>query len=361
MSTRILHIIDDAKFINYCKGTYEINDYINKYESFDNVQLDSLVDDFDIIIIHFLRTEYAPLFINDVFPTNRIIWTLWGADCFSLGKFFNPHLMPKTRLARLKTSFRRGISFGLKISIKYLFPTLFDKQNLNQGIIDIITKVKNIIVLMPADADEVRLNYPTKAAFFHLNYVDPLLASENLSFDYNNGNNILVGNSAAFTNNHIDALEVLRKEALEDLRLLIPLNYGDMIYGDIVEEFVNDKFGKKAVCLREFLSFGIYVEMLETCELAIMPHIRQQAIGNIVKLLLQGTHIYFHPKSSIYQFLSKEGFVVATLHKLTEMRKLSLNEKKINQALTLSVFGKQEIHSKVNAIISQVLSMASER
>lgn len=361
MAIRILHIIEDSKFLDYCKLTYEVNDYINTYSTFQNVALESLSSSFDIIILHYLKPEYKVLFEENIFPTNRIIWTLWGADGFSLGKFFNKHLLPKTRYARLETSFRQSFIFGVKISVKSLFPQLFDLQAQNSEVISIINKVKYINVLMPNDGIELKINYATNAIFNHLNYLDPIFSDLTNTFKFNKGNNVLVGNSSAFTNNHIDALKIIKGFNIENYQFIIPLNYGDKIYGDIVEEYSDKNFNGKVTCLRDFLKFEDYVQLLETCEIALMPHIRQQAIGNIVKLLLQGANIYFHPCSSIFAFLKESDFIVSDFTKCKSLRKLSFEEKKINQDLALTLFGKKNIHSKVTNIISLVLINSSER
>ena len=40
--------------------------------------------------------------------------------------------------------------------------------------------------------------------------------------------NILIGNSATETNNHIEVLDLLSKFKNEDIKIYVPLSYGDM-------------------------------------------------------------------------------------------------------------------------------------
>lgn len=359
MILRILHIIDDNKFIDYCKGTYEINDYHNTYQRYNEVDPKTLRETFDVIVIHFLRVEYKELFNESTFPINRIVWTMWGADSFSLGGFFNRHLLPKTKNARLRASFTKSKIFGLKIGFKSLFPRLFDLQPRNKQLVGLIKKINNVVVLVPQDANELSDNYETSARFYHINYVDPVLQTESPQFEFNAGDNILLGNSSAFTNNHLDCLQLLDKRKLGDLKLLVPLNYGDELYGDIVEAYVNDNFGSSSVVPRKFMPFIDYLDLLSTCEIALMPHIRQQAIGNIVKLLLQGTHIYFHERSGVYKFLKENGFYISSLNELDAIGKLSLSQKEKNQQLALEYFGKSLIHKKVTQMLNEITSSAS--
>ncbi len=98
-----------------------------------------------------------------------------------------------------------------------------------------------------------------------------------------------------------------------------------------------------------------YIALINTCEIAIMPHIRQQAIGNIVKLLLGGCHVYFNSKSNIYTFLKSHGFVVSSFFERESLRKLTNEEKKLNIQLTKQTFGKDQIHSNTLKLLNEIL------
>lgn len=350
MAVRILHIIDDLKFIDYCKATYEIEQIQNVYLPFNEVEWETVRINFDFIFIHYLRRNYYRLFAENYFDATKIVWVVWGADAFSLGKFFNKHLMPKTWRYRIRNSFKKSTSLGLKIAIKSLIPSFFDQHPMYKEVLLSIDKIKNIIVLMPNDAVELQTEYGVNANFFHINYVDPIFTKQT-TFEFNKGNFILLGNSAEFTNNHIDALDLISLQALGHRKLLIPLSYGDAIQAESVDKYAKQKLGTQAVSLRDFISFDDYVKLISQCEIAIMPHIRQQAIGNIVKLLLQGTHIYFHPASSVYQFLNEKGFAVSTLQELTKIEGLSEQQKVQNQQLAFQYFGAEAIHEKVRELI----------
>lgn len=358
MGVRILHIIDDTKFIDYCKATYEIDELQNTYLPFGEVQLDTLRDTFDFVFIHYLRRNYHRLLTENYFDSEKVVWVVWGADAFSLGRFFNKHLMPQTWRYRLKASMQKSFSHGCKIAIKSVFPSVFDFQAMNREVLVSIRKIKNIIVLMPNDAIALKKTYGISANFYHINYVDPIFTKQTV-FDFNYGNYVLVGNSAEFTNNHIDALRLISLETLGNKKLLIPLSYGDNFHAKIVESYAKQKFDNQAITLRDFISFDEYVKLISRCEIAIMPHIRQQAIGNIVKLLLQGTHIYFHPASSVYQFLQEKGFTISTIYELKQINSLSDEQKLQNQRLALRWFGANAIHSRVRELIVQLTTNPS--
>jgi dTDP-N-acetylfucosamine:lipid II N-acetylfucosaminyltransferase len=353
MQTRILHIIDDHKFIEYVKATYEINGYLNTYEKFINLNLANLKSNFDIIVIHFLRPEYHLLFTDSYFEIRKIFWTLWGADAFSLGCFFNSHLMPFTIKSRIKNSFKKNFIFGLKIWLKYLMPKIFDYQPINLKTIGSISRIKNIITLMPGDYLELISSYESDSNYFHINYLDPTLLYLG-KHSFNNGNNILLGNSAEYTNNHIDILKMLTNTQLDNRVLLTPLSYGDTFNANYIENYGLDKFNNSFKALRNFMSLETYSDLINSCEIAIMPHIRQQALGNIVKLLYGGCNIYFNEKSNIYKFLYFKGFYISSLKDLSNLITLDIKQKQKNRTLVIEYFGKDTIHKKITEMINSI-------
>jgi len=355
LTARILHIIDSSNFIDYVKATYEINNYENSYSTYSDIDLNHLREHFDIIIIHFLRKEYAPLLSGKYFKVSKIIWTIWGADAFQLGRYFNLHLMPQTRKQRFLNEFSRGLYRGFSNSVRSVAPLLFDYQMMFQRQISCIKKINNVITLAPGDDFELNEHYDLKANSYHLNYLDPIFMNS-VYTKFIEGNNILLGNSAEYTNNHYEAIELLSKLELLNRKVIIPVSYGDQTNSKAVEKHAKEKLGNKAMVLTGFMPFGEYVELLNTCEISIMPHIRQQALGNIVKLIFNGSHLYLNKKSNIYKFLVSKGFIVSTLEDLVTIKTLPLENKETNRALVEKFFGKEHIHEKTTKIISEVLN-----
>ncbi|MCP9765339.1 TDP-N-acetylfucosamine:lipid II N-acetylfucosaminyltransferase [Lacihabitans soyangensis] len=355
MGARILHIIDGSNFIDYVKATYEINNYENYYSTYSDIDLFNLRESFDLIIIHFLRREYAPLLSGKYFEVDKIIWTIWGADAFQLGRYFNLHLMPQTKKHRFLNEFSKGFYKGLLNCVRIISPTLFDYQTMFQRQISCIKKIKNVITLAPGDDIELKKHYGLVANSYHLNYLDPIFINL-LPTKFNEGNNILLGNSAEYTNNHYEAIDILSTLELANRKVIIPVSYGDKTNSKAVEKYAKEKLGNKAEVLTGFMPFGDYVELLNTCEISVMPHIRQQALGNIVKLIFNGSHLYLNKKSNIYKFLISKEFKVSTLEDLNGLKTLTLENKETNRLLVEKFFGKEYIHQKTSKIISEVLN-----
>lgn len=349
--TYILHIIDDHKFIPYAKATFEIDGLENVFEEFDKININE-IDKYDLIIIHFLRSKYISLFSINQTINSKIIWILWGADAFQLGMFFNKHVMFKTWKARIINAFSKNLRFGLSISLRSFFPKLLDFQSIFQNQIECISKIENIWTLVPGDYLGLEKYNPKSVNINHFNYLDPIfISSEKPKF--NNGNNILIGNSSEYTNNYQDVIKSLKIGEINDSKLIFPLNYGDEANSKDVSVKAKTKFGSNALCIKEFMPIDDYVNLLNSCEIAIMGHIRQQALGNTVKLLLGGCHVYFNNQSNVYTFLKSKGFIVSDFFNRSKLRKLNDSEKLINKELTETYFGKDRVHSNVLRLIKK--------
>jgi hypothetical protein len=104
--------------------------------------------------------------------------------------------------------------------------------------------------------------------------------------------NIQLGNSADPTNNHIDVLKQLKKYKDEDIKIFVPLSYGDQEYAKEVIKYGKSIFEDKFVTLTEFMPFEKYLEFLGEIDIAIFAHKRQQAMGNTITLLGLGKKVY---------------------------------------------------------------------
>lgn len=351
-SVNILHVIDDEKFIPFCEETFNLQGIENKYASsgdFSKV----LISSFDIIILHYLNREKAAV-LNKKEIKTPIIWFFWGGDGFLLGRFSAKFLQPKTKFLFLKLAFKRNIIEGIKAVRKLSFPILSDFLSYNKEIIKAFKKIDIIVPVMPGDYILLKQKYEIKADMFHLNYVIPSInkavKERGLQVD-----NILLGNSASYSNNHIEAINLLSKLSLGECKVIIPLSYGDEQYADYINRYADKLLNNRSLCLREFIPINEYMQIMEKCSIVIMNHERQQALGNIAPLLAQGSHIYLNEKSSLYNFLKEKGFYISKINEIKNLRILNTEERYINNSLCLHFFGKERQHKKVNLLIEKII------
>lgn len=158
---------------------------------------------------------------------------------------------------------------------------------------EVIKKMGYLVTYIKGDYELVKELYRAEG-----NYIECFMYPSNLYKEYDikpkihNEIHIQIGNSADPTNNHIEILEKLRIYKDENIKLFIPLSYGDQKYAKKVISIGNEFFGNKFIALTEFMMFDKYLEFLSSIDIAIFNHERQQAMGNIITLLGLGKKVY---------------------------------------------------------------------
>jgi len=104
--------------------------------------------------------------------------------------------------------------------------------------------------------------------------------------------NIQVGNSADPSNNHLEVLDKLVKYKNENIKIFVPLSYGDEKYANEVIAKGKELFGNSFIALTDFMAFDKYLDFLGDIDIAIFAHRRQQAMGNTITLLGLGKKVY---------------------------------------------------------------------
>jgi dTDP-N-acetylfucosamine:lipid II N-acetylfucosaminyltransferase len=155
--------------------------------------------------------------------------------------------------------------------------------------------------------------------------------------------NILIGNSATLTNNHLDAFEFVAQccDSSAYNRVIVPLNYGDTRLTACLIGRGRQYFGDKFHPITELLEFKEYSRLIATCHTVVMNHIRQQATGNISMAALLGARIILNPRSMLTDELTDWGIIA---QKTTDM--------------TLGPLGEREALHNRNAEEARVRAMA---
>ena len=104
--------------------------------------------------------------------------------------------------------------------------------------------------------------------------------------------NIMVGNSADPTNNHVEVFEKLRLYKDQNIQIVCPLSYGPVDYAEKMKNLGNELFGDKFIPLLDFMPFEKYLELLREIDIAVFAHKRQQAMGNVISLLGFGKKVF---------------------------------------------------------------------
>jgi dTDP-N-acetylfucosamine:lipid II N-acetylfucosaminyltransferase len=172
----------------------------------------------------------------------------------------------------------------------------------------VIGNIGSLITLTPGDFDLAKKWYGVKGRYYHGAYINPMKlefldAVKNLNKKSKGCVNIQIGNSADPSNRHIEVLDLLIKFRNEDIKLFLPLSYGDRDYAKKVVKHGEKLYGEKINFLLEFMTPKEYAEYLATIDIAIFANQRQQGLGNIYAFAYLGKKIYIRSDVSTWDYL----------------------------------------------------------
>lgn len=142
--------------------------------------------------------------------------------------------------------------------------------------------------------------------------------------------NILVGNSAAPTNNHIEILKKLTPFSSQDIAIYVPLSYGSCAHALKVMKFGYENFYDKFKPMIDFLDLDEYYSFLSTIDIAFFNHHRQQGFGNIITLIEGGKKVYLRHDNSVYKLLNKSGITAYDIDGKINLEHIDESTKKEN-------------------------------
>lgn len=262
-------------------------------------------------------------------------------DCF----FWNRKL-----LKRLYIYFWGGDKFscGSKFQI-------YRKKN-------VVNNAHAIINIIPEERRFIRKHYNVRGKFYCAQY-EPhnIIRQCDMVKDLQNRKEytaIQIGNSATPSNDHINIMKKLVKFKDENIKIFVPLSYGDKEYADKIIKRGKELFGDKFVSITEFMAEGEYYKFLNQMDIAIFGVKRQQALGNIMSLLYLGKKVFLK-KCSIDEHYARKGCHchVEKIEKIEEMSfqefaKFDLEKKLSNEKNMKEIFNIESVIKDWNQIFN---------
>jgi len=376
----VLNIIPDEKFTPFLQSLFEEvlpdknlfrvitskhhvafalqnkNTRVVNYTYFVSDQFRKDLREATIVIFHSLNIMYA--FAALLIPKHIVIvWRGWGFDYCNYLKDENTYFeLPSNDLIRNKPSIKNTIF--TKRSIKHLILNSLSKTAGPFMFKKFISRTDYFSCCIPDDYIALKAKLPNfKAQFLPLNYYsseDTFLRGDNIEIF--SGNNILLGNSASSTNNHVEAICKLSELGISGRKVIVPLCYGDVNYAKKVIALGEKLLGESFVPLTKFSSLSEYNQIISGCGNVVMNHVRQQAVGNISAALLRGGKVYLRPENSIYKYYTRLGIKLFSLHDdLTRDNldlKLSPEDIERNREIMSSVWAREQALRQVAFIAS---------
>lgn len=384
---RIIHIASDEKFINSAHWQFNhiYPDQNIFYLLVDNVDiplrhvtkqkdmvlisntianlknLSSKFDEANLICFHGL-SYYSSIVLNNTSSKYKILWFLWGTEIHSNPVFFlkNQILGPATSKLYFK-----GSDSSLKTIIKNSFRNSFYKlKNRTSSpfkeIAEAIKKTDYCGILYEEEFKLIRetVKINIEQVVFSYYPIEKMVANVNARVT---SNNILLGNSASFTNNHLEVFEMLSEFSLENRKVITPLSYGDNAYKESIIEKGQQILNKNFTPLTDFMPLHEYNEYLEQCGIVIMNHYRQQAVGNVLTMLWMGAKVYLDERNTLYHYLKRIGVNIYSISKdlnsnnANSLTVLKESQQNHNREVLRNEINQEDLLDKLSSQLAQIL------
>lgn len=372
---KIIHIHTDLKFINdsnrFINDIYENENFIigggNTHSNYDinttffdfsKKNLKKIINyckSVDFVILYDLN--FAKAYIANRLPKKvKIIWRFFGLELYSK----IPHLVYSDITREIlsnqtKNNFFIQVKNNLtKFYNKLRFMTDFNTEFENAAFerIDFFHGLSN------NEYDFLKTLWPKLPTFLQIDFsfIKPNLS--NLKPIPQKGKLVLIGNNKSAYNNHLDIIEILKKNGpYNKYKFLLLFNYGqNNNYTDAVKDKCLDI--KEIKILENFLNKEEFNNLyLDTIALVINGY-RQMAMGNIFEAFKNGTKVYLNEKNIILKWLREEGFLLSSIDDFAFDLKnelIELNENEIthnqNQLIKLaSKYSQKDLFEALDGI-----------
>ena len=262
----------------------------------------------ELVILHALTFNAKMQIKSLLHPAimKKIVWVAWGGDLYKSKSEKN---VKKSSVQKLKDCVNKTVKTAF-IRKLHFFASIFDP-----------------------DAEYFSRNYKSKARIIKSCYVGSCyLELYRKNFEYvdlldkfKNGKciNIMIGHQANPELNHIRVLNSLLPYKDKNIKIYIPLSYGDKKNAIKTEEYAKELYGEKAVILKEWMSIEEYDDILKQMDIAIFHTTRQIGLGNINKLMHMRKKIFLYPDSILYNYYTTNG---VTIYDCTTIGNITFSE-----------------------------------
>ena len=348
---------------------------VKRLDYSDNDEMNEIIDSFNkdlsgIVFFHALdqiKQEIAFQLHDSI----KKVWFIWGYDLYEkwpLLKYGNHENETKLLIKNSKTLKQKfifnEITFEIfkyllksKISLPQKIKIIID-SNYNTVYLKAINKMDVVVPVIPLEyAIAKKINNNLIYAPFNYVNVEDLLG-DNVDRNVIKSSNILIGNSANPTNNHLDVFKKLSEVNLENRKVYVPLSYsGSQNYISKVIEKGKELWGENFIPITQFMSLEEYNTILLSCNVLIFNHVRQQGVGNIIALGYLGAKIYLNTKNPVYQFYKQEGISIYSIDEINNLsinKQISTDEYLNNKKLFLKLYSKDKVIEKIEKLFEIV-------
>jgi len=255
----------------------------------DSKKIRLILSKADKVIFHGMFSESLNLFLfTHRAILKKAVWMIWGADIY-----------PKIYNSRIKY---------------FVFEKIIRT--------DIVRSFQSISALVPQDYEKLKEIYRINTPYIQAFYPNPVdfemfdkcesLTDSTLT--------VLCGNSADPANNHLQMFDMLERFRNENIKIICPLSYGgSKDYIQKIIEYGRSIFGGNIEFLQKFMPAAEYAKVLAKCDIAVMNHSIQEALGNIIALLYLGKKVFIRSQTTSFRFFNSMGVQISSADEISFM------------------------------------------
>lgn len=311
----------------------------------------------DKILIHYLDVDKIH-FIEKHYPLNTkvdIYWSLWGGDMYNEVLYSMGY----------KIYDEENYAYPLRYRMFNFLRGVFGKSSYREEVDKLIFFIENRIdYIMTFQAEFDLILEKWKSNRFRPKCIPNLpiyYPIENVLGDLFDkkvtGKNIMIGNSASFSNNHIYACKYLSGINTSGLKKIMPLSYGGSDkYKNNIKNTCYRFWGEDYLPLENFMPLKDYNELMLSCSNYIYGNWRQEAVGNIVIALYLGAKVYVSERSPLLRIFEDFGI---KLYKTEQISSLDFYEAEDdlticqNRQKILNIYSKEAILNHIKTIFDK--------
>lgn len=294
------------------------------------------------IIAHYLTMDMID-FIKSAPADIHVCWEIYGADLYNQFLieygydiyYTSPRKYGKYSV--LETYFNPIFKALLYLKgVKYVFSSQRKRQ-----FEYIINRVDSLQYCCKYDASFIEKYSNRNIHNYEIfNYSLTEVLSDLKDCDFFEGKDILIGNSASLTNNHLYILKFIKNITLpEDASIIMPLSYGgnQRYINDVISAY-SSNLSNNIIVYKDYMPLHEYNKTFTRLRAMVLSAWRQESQGTAIMGFYMGIKVFMSKKSPLYKWFHDCGFIVFPIEDATKedfVTSLKHEEKVHNREIVL--------------------------
>lgn len=263
------------------------------------------------IISHGIAHNFCLIFqhLRDMkLYSGHVYWIFWGYELYNaLGE------TGKYRLTDDNSPFSK-LTYLVPNPLNAIVKKVLGKELYSEMLEKTLPYLDYFCFWFPYDFELLQKYYISHLKYKYFKYLSNYKSDTrivNIEVRPKNIGRIMVNHQASLTGNHRTLFQKLvNLSGIDKFEICTPLSYGSRYIRKEVLKMGRRYFGNRYNPIIKLMPLEEYNEFLDSIPVAIFGAMRQEAAGNIMRLLKSGTKIYLREKNPLYQYYKEKGFLV---------------------------------------------------